>query len=319
MRSSFHAILWSYPDFTPLELFSPFYEIGAPVHLAATYTVGLVITLYNRPAYLARTLRSLERSDLGDTVVMLVDDASDDPDTLRLVEAFNHPQAPVIKARRVAFSPDYPRPHTISQNLLFGWSYLAGRCRPTYLSNLDADMVVKRDWLRRLVTTHRLIAAQDTRFMLTGFNTLDHYVVRAYAGFYEKLSLGGANLFFRVEDLVSVVQISRVYSDDLTVMTWDWSLVRRLAGESYRFYAARPSVAQHIGGRGVNSDEFRYDFALDYYIPYQRLNTKLWRIIRAYRYVKLALARARHTAKQVIIHRLGRQAQHQPLCGPPER
>ncbi len=149
----------------------------------------------------------------------------------------------------------------------------------------------------KLAATHRLIARQDGRFLLTGFNTLDYYVTAARPGYYEKMSVGGANLFFRAEELTSVVDTCWRYRADTRLMTWDWSLVRRLAAQGYRFYAVRPSVVQHIGGQGVNSDEFRFDFALDYSIPYHRLNTRLWRLIRLYRDLKLGLARARHRAK----------------------
>lgn len=80
------------------ELFGPLYRAEFPQRLAPAYTVGLVITVYNRPGYLKRTLQSLCNSDFPDTVIMLIDDLSDDQATLDLVEHCSHPQAPISKS-----------------------------------------------------------------------------------------------------------------------------------------------------------------------------------------------------------------------------
>src|SRR5262245_49905604 len=94
------------------EVFGPLYRVELPRQLAPVYTVWLVITIYNRPSYLKRTLQSLSNSDLPDTVIMLIDDLSDDQATLDLVQHCSHPQAPVIKIKRVGFSEEFPRPAT---------------------------------------------------------------------------------------------------------------------------------------------------------------------------------------------------------------
>jgi hypothetical protein len=107
------------------ESFASLYRLDLPKRLDHVYSVGVVISVYNRPGYFERTIHSLSNSDLSDTIIMLIDDLSEDHDTLDLVEHCSHSQESVIKVKRLGFDEDYPRPATINQNLLFGWSYLA--------------------------------------------------------------------------------------------------------------------------------------------------------------------------------------------------
>ena len=243
-----------------------------------------MITVYNRPGYFKRTLQSLSNSDLPDTVIMLIDDLSEDQATLDLVEHYSHPQAPVIKAKRVGFSEDYPRPATINQNLLFGWSYLASHFQTTYLSNLDADMIVRRDWMSKLLTTHRLISEKCNKFILSGFNTPAHEVVETYQEYYRKRTLGGAHLFFHANELAEVVYAGTILLTSSKSAGWDLVLIDYLLSRDYRFYATRPSVVQHIGKDGMNSKTFLYyDFAMDYHCPHPGIGYVLWLLLRASR------------------------------------
>lgn len=268
------------PGSSLLETFSPLYDVWVPPHGASLYTVGLVMTIYNRPAYLKRTLDSLTRSDLADTVIMLVDDAGDDPDVVQLIQDYRHPQAPVILARRVAFDTRYPRPLSALQNLLFGWSLLAEQYQTSYLANLDADMIVKPDWMQRLVATHRLIAKREERFILTGFNTLDHPVLKVYPSYYLKKSFGAACLFFDRQTLAEIINFSQSLTIDPHGWAWDWRLIEWLTQHDFRLMATRPSVSQHIGQTGINSSPTYYDWALDYILPYYPLAVVAWPFVR---------------------------------------
>jgi Glycosyl transferase family 2 len=266
------------------ELFGPLYHVELPPELAPVYTVGLVITIYNRPGYLKRTLLSLSNSDLPDTVIMLIDDLSDDHATLDLVEHCSHPQAPVIKVKRVGFSEEYPRPATINQNLLFGWSFLASQFQTTYLSNLDADMIVRRDWMSRLRTTHLLLAEQCNQFILSGFNTPSHTVVETCPEYYRKRTFGGAHLFFHANELVEVAYAGTNLLVAKPSEAWDSVLIDYLISRAYRFYATRPSVTQHIGKDGINSKTFLYyDFAVDYHFARPGIGKVLWLLLRVSR------------------------------------
>lgn len=272
------------------ELFRQFYHLTVPPEMASTYSIGLVITLYNRPEYLKRTLDSLSQSALPDTVVMLIDDASDDPATLSLINDYCHPHAPILKVERVSFSAEYHRPATINQNLLFGWSYLARHYQTAYLCNLDADMIVKPDWLTRIVDIYHKVAQHERHFLLSGFNTPEHGMVKLYHDYYQKLSLGGANLFFSCETLAEITHAGRAQIADEKLITWDWIMIKHLVKQGYSFYAVRPSVMQHIGDHGVNSRPFYYDFALDYYFPHPSINAGLWRLMLMCRTLATRLA-----------------------------
>lgn len=266
------------------ELFDQLYHVEIPRKLDPVYTIGIVITVYNRPYYFKRTLQSLCDSDLSDTVIMLIDDLSDDQTTLALVEHYSHPQAPVIKAKRKGFSEDYPRPATISQNLLFGWSYLASHFQTIYLSNLDADMIVRRDWMNRLLSIHQLISETCHKFILSGFNTPAHKVDEIHKEYYRKRTLGGAHLFFHTNELVEVAYAGTNFLTNEKTASWDCVLIDYLNSRTYRFYAVRPSVVQHIGKEGIHSRTLLYyDFAVDYSFPHPSIGYVLWLLLRASR------------------------------------
>lgn len=262
--------------------------------LAERYSVGLVIGAHNRSDYLRRTLGSLSQSDLPDTVILLIDDASDDPVASRLLREYRHPSAPVIHVIRTGFSGDAPRPMTVRQNLTYGWSFLSHRFEPRYLANLDADVVVQRDWMRRLVSTYPKISQRDGRVLLSAYHAPTHRTEERHPAFARKASLGGAQLFFAAETLGEVERAGRNPRFDKGSHGWDWDVIYHLGELDYRFYALRPSAVQHIGVRGLNSCSLlTHDAALDYRSLDPRLSGWSWRTVAAIRSARDVCGRLR--------------------------
>lgn len=118
--------------------------------LSHSYQIGLVMTTYNRPDYLERCLHSLAQSRLSQTLLLMVDDGSDDERTLEMIHAFNPSSFPVLKAFR-----RQKEGCAMYENLRYGWELLREQYNCAYLSNLDPDTIVRK----QLRISSRLTAA----------------------------------------------------------------------------------------------------------------------------------------------------------------
>ena len=242
------------------------FNVIAP-QLTDTYDVGLIVPTYNRPKYLRRTLRALRRSDLSKTVLLFVDDVSDNPETRRLIEQFSHPQAPIVRIWRT-----HKEGVKMHENLYFAWEWLLANlptCR--YFCHLDPDTILKKHWLqtvRDLYETHR----PQRQLMVTGFNALWHTIEETQGNYYVKRSIGGLNMFFDAELYVELVRPCFLALE--WGLDWDWKLVDAMQEKRYPILCTKPSVIQHIGRTGVWAKQHQnYDFAIDYTFSRRPLTT----------------------------------------------
>jgi glycosyltransferase involved in cell wall biosynthesis len=231
------------------------FRIAYPAHpLKAHYQIGLVMTTYNRPDYLERCLESLAKSRFSETLLLLVDDASDDSRTLEMIHAFNPPNIPVLKAFRLQ-----KEGCAMYENLRYGWDLLREQYDCTYLTNLDPDTIVRKEWRQKILALYEREQANGP-LIVTGFNAHQHPILGTSKQYYHKKSLGGLNLFFDVNLYEQLVRPSLVGID------WDWRVVTAMHKENYRILCTRPSVIQHIGREGFWSGKHGvYDFAIDYW------------------------------------------------------
>ena len=174
------------------ELHQPFYILDSAQAIKKSYETGLVITTYNRPFYLHRTLASLRKSILTDTIILLIDDKSSDLHTLKLLIQFELENVPVIK-----FFRKEKKGCLMFENLQIGWAHLLTTFNCKYLVNLDADVIVKRNWLLTLKKVHHQQKLNNSHVLITGFNAYQHPIIRESKDHYYKKSIGGINLFFR--------------------------------------------------------------------------------------------------------------------------
>ena len=229
------------------------YDIEYPQRLPAEeYEVGLVVPVWNRPRYLRRFLRSLEKSDLQKTLIVMVDDGSTDATTRELFDAFTHSQAPVIKCRK--------RRHEefkIHENLKFGWDMLADVYACSYLTNIDPDMVMRPDWLTRVRELHRRESEKRGLIIVSGFNKYAGITLETGPNYNVRRFMGGAHMFFGIETY------RRVMRDEMRVF-WDEFVVEAMYERGYACLTTRPSCMQHTGRRGLFSKVWKYDMAVDY-------------------------------------------------------
>ena len=228
-------------------------EYSSPI-LKDRYKIGLVITTYNRPRYLQRTLEALQRSQLPETLLFIVDDGSDDLETLKMIKDFSLPATPVVKAYRI-----HKTGCAMYENLCYGWDLLLAEYGCCYLCNLDPDTVMKRPWLQTLRALHEQETESNAPVLVTGFNAYQHPILANNGNYYQKASLGGLNLFFDCVLYQTIVRPALVDID------WDWRVVRAMQEQDYRILCTRPSVIQHIGREGFWSGKSNvFDFAVDY-------------------------------------------------------
>lgn len=214
--------------------------------------IGLAICTWNRPRYLETCLRSVKQCDLSAVIIVIVDDASGDADTLGLIRDFDI-ESPLIKVYKT-------RRRQIHHSLDLAWCLLRGiGCR--FLANLDADAIVAPSWLDALQSLHQRLDNPD-RTILSPFNKCgDASIIEEAEDYRIKKELGGICYFFGSEMFSSIRPC-------LCDVAWDGLVSSCFAGwhaEGYRLICTRPSYVQHIGVIGMNSGPGKqFDHANDF-------------------------------------------------------
>ena len=240
---------------------------------------GIVIMTWNRPRYVKRCFESLARSRLNDTVLAVVDDGSDDPQTRKLVREFSLPGVPVARLLIESHGE-----FLLHDNLRVGWDYLINRWQCRYLSNLDSDAVVTPDWLESIRNLYFKQRGENPHLIVSGFNGAVYHAVRSvHPDHVIKPTLSGLNLYF---DRAAYDEFVR----DALQPHWDKRVVEAMTSRSAVFFVTRPSVVQHIGLRGLFSSGWsNSDFALDFPEP-------RWKLLR----LRHLVVRTRHAIRQVL-------------------
>lgn len=208
-----------------------------PLHDAT----AVVVTTWNRPQYLQPCLQSLSRSNLHNAILILVDDASDDPETQRMVAQFALP-TPVLKIRKTHRT----RMHV---GLDIGWC-LARNLGCRYLCNLDADVIVRTDWLTTLRGLFESLPYDPDSVLLSGFNRGNApCILEEHEHFLRKSRMGGVNYFFTPGFFEAVRYL--LFNEN-----WDSHIQHYCAqrhSRRMRMLCCKPSVVQHIGREGLNA------------------------------------------------------------------
>lgn len=203
--------------------------------------LGILITTYNRPAYLRRCLQSIAKAEIPPgTEILIVDDASTDPQVREIL----HNEA------------DFANKHFMPQNRSIKYSMLKG-CETLFsvfdcdaVTNLDADAIVRRDFISVLLG----LKERFPEHIITGFNCLTrnlngserHKVLMHGDNFNAKQSVGGINMLF---DRVQYVRwIKPALEQCLQAQgNWDHQACILSMSEGKQIICSVPSVVQHIG------------------------------------------------------------------------
>jgi len=215
---------------------------------------GLLITTFNRPEYLSECLDSVSKilQFEGDELwILIVDDSSTDPETLRLTAYF---QMPHVEVRKMRFFQN----KGISHALRIGFNYLFS-CGCQNVLNLDADAIVKPEFIEVLTRLKSMYPFH----IISGFNTqsvdpktgaIRHKTVSKFGDHCLKKSIGGINMLIDEKQYKTIVLPALK-----TPGHWDWNVCKRTEG----FIVSTPSVVQHIGiakGINMNNPDVAFDF-----------------------------------------------------------
>lgn len=232
--------------------------------------VGLLICSYNRPEYLKQCLESVSKADLSQiSEVWIVDDASTDPETRRLIDNFDLPGVELIKV----FSKGN---RTIKGSLLFGLDFMFASCE--VVTNLDGDAIVTRDAFNRLLKLREKFPGH----IITGFNcttknrngSIRHKVLEQGDGWNKKYSVGGINMMFSSSEYNSLVRPALLKSLK-EGLNWDHqSCIISNSVYGKPIVVLEPSCVQHIGinsSMGHSAGGEPPDVADDFNDPYDGL------------------------------------------------
>ena len=222
--------------------------------------IGIVISCFNRPDYLIRTLKSISKSNLSNTILCLIDDHSSDSKNWDIIQKFKikDSSCEVIKIRN-------EENLGIRYSLKKGWDLLYPKC--DYLCNIDSDTIVKKDWLNKLKNTESIARKKlnAKHYIISGFNcnkSCGHKIIKDYGNFYLKNTIGGINMFFNKN--VYKKFILNIMSKGDKIYGWDWEVCYEAPNQNCKIIVTKPSVIQHIGIEGLYSSKKSYNIAEDF-------------------------------------------------------
>jgi glycosyltransferase involved in cell wall biosynthesis len=194
--------------------------------------IGIVITSYNRPDYLKKTLKSVSQSNLPDGLSFyLIDDCSK-PDVKKIVHEFSIQGHDITKVYNKCNRGMF-------YGLRKGFEFFYNSDFD-FIGNLDSDMVVKPFWMPVLFD----ILRENPQAIVTGFNTPSHPISESFGKYDVKKSIGGANLIFN-RNLFPLIK------EVLVNNNWDTSLSTIIGRKECVALASNPSVMEHIGHESI--------------------------------------------------------------------
>ncbi len=222
------------------------------------YKFGIILCCFDRPEYLEKTLDSLKKSNLDNTIICIIDDHSSNSKTIDLIQNFTIPGIDIIKIRNKSNIG-------INHSLLKGFNKIYPLCE--YMTNIDSDVIMKSNWLDKLYKTYISTEKYDINayeFIVTGFNCkkCHHKIIKSYPEFHIKRSIGGINMFFHRN--IYDTLFKDILTNSPKNYGWDWNIVNKSNELNIKLITTNPSVIQHIGYKGLNSNETMADIAEDY-------------------------------------------------------
>lgn len=211
--------------------------------------IPISILCFNRPEYLYRMLRSLRNTNRG-YELLLVDNASSDRRTLKLLASLNFPA-------RVSMFPQSV-PIGSAKNWAIDYM-LENYPEAQYQYSFDSDMLFKRDCLTEAVEEmNKLIEAGYNMGILGLFRHPDHKFLRDINGkIIENQDSPGNGWLLRVEMLPKGLRFNPVSSGS------DSSFVKKVKKAGYEVFTFRESVMKHIGKIKATSKRYAFDFKSD--------------------------------------------------------
>lgn len=216
---------------------------------------ALIIPIFNRPQYLAECLDSLKKADWPSNIlVIMINDASTDSETIRLFNEFSVPGVDIIKCTNDKNSG-------IKFNIKFGVEKAAAYGHDHFII-LDSDAIVKPEFFKRL------LAMYPGGQIVTGFNSKTknkdgsdrHRIIKEESGILYKESVGGINFFFD-----NIAYQKYILPALISPGNWDHEACKNVRRHDGWIVCLSPSVVQHIGFDSSMNHNEEPDVACDFY------------------------------------------------------
>jgi glycosyltransferase involved in cell wall biosynthesis len=219
--------------------------------------LSLIITTFNRPNYLARCFDSLRYASFPEgTTIIIVDDASTDPTTIELIHQFA-----TSPPENTTCLIHFKRANKgIKDSLLIGYD-IAFKLDSWFVINLDADALVRKDFVERLLHLKKNIPGN----IVSGFNTTvenrNPIIVETKTYFFKKYA-SGINMCVSEHEYRAYILPALKQPGN-----WDYNASLEHEKDGGKVIVTKPSVVAHIGtqsamGHGVSE---KPDMAVDFY------------------------------------------------------
>lgn len=214
--------------------------------------IGVIVPIHNRAKYLEDCLWSLEHVKLPkDSVILLINDASTDQQSIHLFNIFNHPTALIQR--------DISQTNLgIRGALLHGYETLFGMFKCDLVINFDSDAIIKPNAVTELIK-HYIPGTLLTGFHSTTKNsngTERHKIIYESETLYLKQSVGGINFCIDKTTYESFIKPALE-----KVGNFDHNSCINAGGA----YCLKESVVQHIGFESSMNHNEQPDVADDFY------------------------------------------------------
>jgi glycosyltransferase involved in cell wall biosynthesis len=207
------------------------YVSSSESYTNATDTV-IVIATYNRLQILRETMQSLEKSDLTNTLLIMVDDNSntDTVEYLKSLKVNNTPTICVFKKEN----------RNMFDSFKLAFDCCTSESNLKYYVIMDSDTIHKQDWLIKEKDLYNKLSNTE-KCIITGFNTDAHPFNMVNDSYCKKKSIGGINILFDKDFYLNILR------GTLYDFAWDWTMSDRCNSHNINMYCTTPSVIQHIG------------------------------------------------------------------------
>ena len=200
--------------------------------------IGIVIPCYNRPALLKKTLEDLNKTLLPDIkrgCIVLIDDASQDIETIRIIAEYTLPFPSNWTIKKIMHRKNVQMYNSLREGfeLLVNDGYVL-------FCNLDSDVLLKPGWLKALIRLYQKFPDR----IISGFNFKPECVEeknRFYKeGYVFRIFMGGINFLFSKEVYYKYVRTA--FDNKLQ---WDWKVCDNQFKDGKLLVTTCPSVIQH--------------------------------------------------------------------------
>lgn len=219
-------------------------------HLVREKKIIVVVPTYNRPQYFSRCLHHLGELYPEPWDIILVDDASTDPETKRLLDVAT--SAGLTVAR-------HEQNTGVRGALKTGCTIAFEDMQADLVIVLDSDAICKPNMVDRLVEMHNKYGN-----ITSGFNThnVKNPIEETGDGCVFKKHVNGINVCFNHD------QYDKYVDPSLNIVgNWDYSTSLAYQKDNKLFTITAPSLVQHIGlvsSMGHTNNGVKPDMAYDF-------------------------------------------------------